>query len=331
MGASNAKTRLATADARLLPNWRPGAARLAILEFVERVCDPRSPEFVPVSQRIAVFENDGTLFPESPFPVQVLFALDHIERLARQTVSLRETQPYKAFLHQDLKTIANFSRWQSLVSTLALEAGSDAEELSSAVSAWFEERIHPFLGRPYHRCAYVAQLELIALLRRKRFKTFIVTAGGADFLRCISGRLYGIEPDRVIGSALKAEVAEVAQRLAVLQRVEIGNFNDRESKVVNIRARIGQRPIFAFGGSDGDLSMLRYTREGRGARLALLLRHDDPHRESTHGEALGRLPPAALFDEARSLGLHVVSIREDWGTVFGGAADTSQSNQKEQS
>jgi phosphoserine phosphatase len=303
-------------DEGVLPSWNDGSIRTAIVDFVTKVTKQGSADFVPPPERIAVFDNDGTLWAEWPLFVQIYFALDRLGELANADPSMRDKQPYKAFLEHDLKTIANFSRKDALLPAMATHAGVTEEDFAVTVDRWFASAKHPKLGRAFTDCAYRPQRELLDYLRANGFKTFIVTGGGVDFVRRIAGQLYGVPPEQVVGSSLKAHFETFGGTVTVRKLAEIGSFDDREEKVVNIVLHIGRRPIFAFGNSDGDLAMLRYTLAGEGARLGMLLHHDDAEREFAYDRAFRVSPLGEALDQAAALGIQVVGMKENWKTIF---------------
>ncbi len=299
-----------------LPSWNEGAAKMAILDFIARITDAQGPDYVPVKERIAVFDNDGTLWCEYPLPPQVYFVLDQLSKLAQLNPELRRAQPYKAFLERDLKTIASFSKHDALLPAFATHAGMATDELDAAVHAWFETAVHPARRRSFTQCTYRPQLELLEHLRGYGFKSFIVTGGGVEFVRVVCQRLYGIAPERVIGSSTKAQLDLTGGHALLRKLPDLNSFNDRDEKAVNIGLHIGRRPILAFGNSDGDLAMLRYTLAGTGARLGLLLHHDDGDREFTYDRSFRVSPLSDGLDRYHIYGIRLVSMRGDWRRVF---------------
>jgi phosphoglycolate phosphatase-like HAD superfamily hydrolase len=298
-----------------LASWHDGAARRAIVEFVGRVTDPASPDFVPEPGRIAVFDHDGTLWSESPAYFQLLFALDRVRAMAADRPEWRETEPFASLLRGDLASAAKGGERAVLEIVTATHAGLTAEEFDALVRAWIEAARHPTLGRPYRDLRYRPMLELLAYLGERGFATYIVSGGGADFIRPWAEEAYGIPPERVVGSTIGLRY-EVRGGLPVLVRLpEIDFIDDGPGKPVGIHRRIGRRPILAAGNSDGDLAMLEWTAAGPGPSLCLLVRHDDAAREWAYDRAskVGRLDRA--LDEASSRGWTVVSMREDWRSV----------------
>lgn len=299
-----------------LSGWNIGPVKSAILSFVDKVALPGSAEFVPAADRIAVFDNDGTLWCEQPMPVQGFFLSDRVKHLALKDPSLKERQPFKAFIEGDHKTLHEFGKRGLQELMFATHAGMTEREFSTIAQGWFASAKHPQLGTLFSQLTYGPQIELVSYLRDNGFKIHIVSGGGVDFIRAFAADAYGVPPERVIGSSakLKAEVRD--GRIDLLKIAELGSFDDREAKVENIGLHIGRRPILAFGNSDGDLAMLRYTKEGRGPRLALLLHHDDPEREFAYDRAFKISPLAEALDHADEYGITCVSMRRDWNGVF---------------
>src|SRR3954447_26302757 len=299
-----------------LPSWNEGAARSALLRFVAAVCDPASPQFLPPPQRIAVFAHDGTLACEFPLPLQALFIGARLEQLAAQRPSLRERHPFSAFLGEDLPRVHGLG-WRGILQLgMVLHSGVALEEFADRAAAWLATAPHPWLARGVLSCVYQPQLELLGLLQLHEFTVFIVTASESAFVRVLAGRAYGIAADRVIGTCARMKLEGVAGGADLVRLAEEGRGNEREEKVRSIAMHIGRRPVLAFGNADRDLPMLHYVAAGSGPRLALLLRHDDPVREFAydHGFALNPLDEA--LERAGEIGLDVVSMRQDWHSVF---------------
>ncbi|MFC4314087.1 HAD family hydrolase [Steroidobacter flavus] len=299
-----------------LQSWNDGPVKASIVEFVARVTNRGSSDHVPPAERIAVFDNDGTLWCEQPLQVQVFFALDRMKHLARKDPSLAQRQPFKAFLEHDLKTIASLGKRGAFEFAFMTHAGISEEGFDALAHAWLEEALHPKLGRLFKRCVFQPQIELMNYLRDNGFKTFIVSGGGIDLIRAVSEEAYSIPREQVIGSSLKTRVDTQNGILTLIKLSELGTFDDREVKVENIGLHIGRRPIFAFGNSDGDLAMMRYTLAGPGSRLALLLHHDDAAREFAYDRDFKLSPLSEALDKAASYGVRVVSMKRDWGKVF---------------
>jgi phosphoserine phosphatase len=299
-----------------LASWRAGTVKSAIVEFVTAVTQIDGPDYVSPEERIAVFDNDGTLWSERPVQFQIYFALSRLEELARKNPSLWLHLPYKAFLEHDIKAIAALSKREALEPAFATHAGMTPREFTETVKAWLAEAKHPTLGRLFKECAYLPQLELLRYLRASGFSRYIVSGGGMDFLRAFAEDLYGVPAAQVIGSSVKTQF-EIKDGAAVLVKLpEINSFNDGEAKVENIQLHIGRRPILAFGNSDGDLAMMRYTMSGKGRRMALLLHHDDKEREFAYDRDFKLSPLAKALDNASRYGLSVVSMKRDWKRIY---------------
>ena len=300
----------------VLESWNDGTARSAILEFVARVTDERHGDYVPAAERVAVFDNDGTLWCEQPAQAQVFFLLDRVEQLAQRDPRLRDQQPFKAFLERDIKTVAKLGKQGILQVFFATHAGMSEEEFDAVARDWLGAARHPQLGRRFPDCAYLPQKELLALLRAHDFRTFIVSGGGLDLIRAFCERTYGIAREQVIGSSVHTKF-EVHGDRAILRKTEaLNSFDDHEAKVENIGLHIGCSPLLAFGNSDGDLAMMRYTRLGKGLRLALLLHHDDAEREFAYDREFRLSPLNEALDKAGDYGFTVVSMKQDWNRVF---------------
>jgi len=305
-----------------LPSWNDGPAKKSIIDFVEKVTRPGSPDFVPVSERIATFDNDGTLWCEQPVPVQLFFVLDRVKALAPQHPEWQTQEQFASILKGDLKTAMAGGERGLMELVMATHAGMTTVEFEQIVKDWIATAKLPKTGKLYTEMTYQPMLELLAYLRANGFKTFIVSGGGIEFMRPWAERVYGIPPEQVIGSSVKTKF-EMREGGPVLVRLPEVNFiDDKGGKPVGINQHIGRRPLMAFGNSDGDRQMLEYTQSGGGVRFELLVLHDDAAREYAYGPALG-LPDSklaaftqALYDEAKKGGWTVVSIKGDWKQVF---------------
>jgi phosphoglycolate phosphatase-like HAD superfamily hydrolase len=307
----------AAAEGDPLPSWRDRATKRAIREFVAAVTAPGGPDHVPVPERVAVFDNDGTLWIEQPLYVQLAFALDRIRALAPADPGWRERQPFKSVLDGDAAATLAGGEKAILELVMASHAGVTTEDFAQIVRDWLATARHPRFLRPHTRLVYQPMLELLVFLRANGFKTFIVSGGGVDFVRPWSEEAYGIPPEQVVGSSIKAafELREGAPVLVKLPELEF--IDDRAGKPVGIHRFIGRRPIAAFGNSDGDLEMLRWTTQGtRSRRLGVIVHHDDAEREYAYDRAspVGRLDKA--LDAAPEAGWTVVSMRDDWRRIF---------------
>jgi hypothetical protein len=316
---------LATTFARAadpLPSWNDGAAKQSIVTFVEKVTKPGSPDFVPVPERIAVFDNDGTLWCEQPLPTQLYFVLDRVKALAPQHPEWKDKEPFASLLKGDMKGVAAGGERGLVELVMATHAGMTTVEFEKIVTDWITTAKHPKTGKLYTEMVYQPMLEVLAYLRANGFKTFIVSGGGIEFMRPWAERVYGVPPEQVVGSSIKTQF-ELRDGKPVLVRLPEVNFiDDKGGKPVGINQHIGRVPVMAFGNSTGDQQMLEYTQAGSGARFELLVLHDDAAREYAYGPArglpdvkLGAFTPA-LDDEARKSGWTVVSMKNDWKQVF---------------
>ncbi len=299
-----------------LPSWNDTAPKRAIVAFVERVTRPGSAAFVPPPERIATFDNDGTLWAEQPVYVQLLFAIDRVKALATQYPEWRTQQPFAAVLEGDMARLGSFSERELAELVAATHAGMTTDEFSATVGDWIATARHPTTGKPYTQMVYQPMLELLAYLRSNGFKTFIVSGGGIEFMRPWTESVYGIPPEQVIGSSgeLKLELRDGAP---VLRKLPATDFvDDKDGKPIGIQQHIGRRPVMAFGNSDGDLQMLQWTAAGAGPRFALLVHHTDADREWAYDRDshVGRLDTA--WDEAIAKGWTLVSMKDDWATLF---------------
>lgn len=300
-----------------LPSWRPGPVREALAAFVGALTTRDSPDYLPPTERIAVFDNDGTLWCEQPIQVQGLFCQARLKDLAAADPSLHDRQPFKALLQHDLKAIHALGKQNLLEVVVMCHAGMSVPAFQQQALSWLALASNPILVRRCIDLIYQPQRELIAYLEAHDFRVFIVTASGVDFVRSFAEALYGIPPQRVIGSSVKTELRPgPAGQMEIYKRSELQSFNDREEKVANIGLHIGRRPVLAFGNSDGDLAMMRYTLAGPGRRLALLLHHDDADREIAYDRDFRLSPLIEALDQADEYGFTVVSMTHDWAKVF---------------
>ena len=299
-----------------LPSWNDGASKRALLDFVGRVTREGGPEFVPPAERIATFDNDGTLWSEKPVPFQAFFAFDRVKALAPQHPEWKTREPFASLLKGDMAGVAASGEKGVMSIMAATHTGMTTDEFASAAEEWISTATHPTTKRPYTAMVYQPMLEVLAYLRANAFKTFIVSGGGVEFMRVWAERVYGIPPEQVIGSAgkLKLETRDNAPVLVKLPEVDL--IDDKEMKPVAIQSRIGRRPIAAFGNSDGDLQMLQWAAAGSGARFALFVHHDDAYREFAYDRTDKLQQFNRGWDEAVARGWTVVSMKNDWNTVF---------------
>jgi len=304
------------AQADPLPSWNDGAAKARIVGFVQAVTTEGSKDYVPPADRIAVFDNDGTLWAEQPAYFQLLFAIDRVRALAPKHPEWKTKQPFKAVLDGDMKTLAAAGEKGVLELVMATHAGMTTDEFAAVVRDWLATARHPKLGRPYTDLVYRPMLEVLAYLRANGFKTYIVSGGGIEFVRVFSEARYGIPPEQVVGSSVKTKYEVRDGKPVIVRLPEIDFIDDKAGKPVGIHKFIGKRPIAAFGNSDGDFEMLEYTNAGRGARLAMIVHHDDADREYAYDRksGVGRLDRG--LDEAGKRGWTVISMKDDWRQVF---------------
>jgi phosphoserine phosphatase len=299
-----------------LPSWNDTAPKKAIIAFVEKVTNEGSPDFVAVPERIAVFDNDGTLWGEQPMYVQLRFALDRVKALAPRHPEWRRKDPFKKLLSTPREKSVPVNEQELLDIMIATHAGMTTEEFGKTVSDWIATARHPETGKLYTEMVYQPMLELLAYLRATGFKTFIVSGGGIEFMRPWTERVYGIPPEQVVGTSggLRFEMRGGSPVLVKLPTVVLND--DKDGKPVGIQRHIGRRPIMAFGNSDGDLPMLQWTAAGPGPRFCLYVHHTDAAREWAYDRQshIGKLDKG--LDEAKAKGWTVVSMKDDWATVF---------------
>jgi hypothetical protein len=300
-----------------LPSWNAGATKKSITDFVAKVTTAGSPDFVPVPERIATFDNDGTLWCEQPLYVQLFFALDRVKALAPQHPEWKTNEPFASLLKGDVKAALAGGERSLLEIMEATHTGMTTEEFDKTVKDWIATAKNPVLKRPYTECVYQPMLELMAYLRANGFKTFIVSGGGIEFMRPWTEQVYGVPPEQVIGSSgkLKYEIRDGKPVLVKLP--EISFIDDKDGKPLGIQEHIGRRPICAFGNSDGDREMLEWTGAGGGARLMMLVHHDDAVREFKYGaeSKIGTFSDA-LMAEANAKNWNVISMKDDWKQIF---------------
>ncbi len=305
-----------------LPSWNDTATKHAIITFVEKVTTSDSPDFVPSPDRIATFDNDGTLWTEHPMYTQMAFAIDRIKMLAPQHPDWQSKQPFKAVLDNDLPALAASGENGILELVMASHAGMTTAEFEQIVTNWFAKARHPRFKRRYTELAYQPMLELLTFLRAHEFKTFIVSGGGVEFMRPMTESVYGIPPEQVVGSTIKTRYDIQHGKPVLLRLPQIDFVDDKAGKPIGINKFIGRRPIAAFGNSTGDREMLEWTGAGADARLMMLVFHDDAQREYAYGPARG-LPdtkfgtfPESLMKEATDKGWIVISMKNDWARIF---------------
>jgi haloacid dehalogenase-like hydrolase len=299
-----------------LPSWNDVASKKAIVDFVAKVTKEGGADFVPVAERVATFDNDGTLWCEHPMYTQLVFALDRVKALAPQHPEWKDKQPFKAVLDGDLKALAESGERGLVELGMASHAGMTTEEFEKIVKDWLATAKHPRFKRPYTECVYQPMLELLAYLRANGFKTFIVSGGGVEFMRPFTDKVYGVPPEQVVGSSIKTKY-ELRDGKPVLMRLPDINFiDDKTGKPIGINSHIGRRPVMAFGNSDGDFEMLEWTTSGPGPRFGLIVHHTDAEREYAYDRKahFGKLDKG--LDEAPKRGWVVVDMKNDWKTIF---------------
>jgi hypothetical protein len=306
----------AATSANPLPSWNEGATKQSILDFVATVTREGSPDFMPPAERIATFDNDGTLWVEHPMYTQLVFVLDRVKALAPQHPEWKDTQPFKAALEGDMKTLAASGEHGLLELVMATHPGMTANEFQKIVVDWIATARHPRFKRLYTDLAYLPMLELLAYLRANAFKTFIVSGGGIEFMRPWTESVYGVPPEQVVGSSIKTKFQMRDGRPELFRLGEINFIDDNVGKPVGINEYIGRRPIAAFGNSDGDLEMLQWTTMAGGRRLGLIVHHTDADREYAYDRdtSFGRLGKA--LDAAALNKWTVVDMKNDWKRIF---------------
>jgi len=299
-----------------LPSWTDGASKARIVSFVEGVTDPTSKDYVPPAERIAVFDNDGTLWSEQPMYFQLAFILDRVKALAPQHPEWQTQEPFKSVLAGDMAGVAAAGEHGLLELMAATHAGMTSEEFAGTVSSWLATARHLRFKQPYTELTYAPMKELLAYLRANGFKTFIVSGGGVEFVRVFSERVYGVPPEQVVGSSIRTKYEVRDGKPTIVRLPEMEFIDDKAGKPVGINRYIGRRPILAFGNSDGDFEMLEYTTSGAGPRLGVLVHHDDGEREYAYDRksSIGRLDRG--LDEAAKRGWLVVSMKADWRAVY---------------
>jgi len=299
-----------------LPSWNDGQTKQTIVQFVEEVTTQDGPKFVHPAERIAVFDNDGTLWAEQPMYFQLAFALDRVKAQAPQHPEWKDQEPFKSVLADDLAGVAAGGKKGLLALVAATHGGMTSEEFEKTVRDWVATAKHPRFKRPYTDLVYQPMLELLAYLRANDFKTYIVSGGGIEFVRTFAEPVYGVPPEQVIGSSVKTRY-EVRDGRPVIARLgEIDFIDDKAGKPVGIHKFIGRRPLMAFGNSDGDFEMLEWTTSGTGPRFGLIIHHDDALREWAYDREshVGRLKRG--LEEGPQRGWVIASIQRDWKVVF---------------
>lgn len=308
---------LATAQlADPLSSWNDGTAKQSIIEFVAKVTKQGSPDFVPPAERIAVFDNDGSLWSEMPMYFQLFFAIDRVKALASEHPEWKDKEPFASLLKGDVKAALAGGEHAILEIVMATHAGMTTAEFEQIVKDWIATARHPTTKRAFTEMVYQPMLEVLAYLRANGFKTFIVSGGGIEFMRPWAETVYGVPPEQVVGSSIKTKFEMRDGKPVLLRMPELNFVDDKEGKPVGINQHIGRRPIAAFGNSDGDLQMLQWTTAGPGQRFALYVHHTDSDREWAYDRisSVGRLDKG--LDEAQAKGWTVVDLKRDWKVIY---------------
>lgn len=299
-----------------LPSWNEGATKQTIIQFVKKVTAKNSPDFVPTHERIAVFDNDGTLWVEHPMYVQLAFALDRVKQLASQHPEWKTKQPFKAVLEGDMKMLEKLGEKGLIEIMMTTHAGMTNAEFEAIVQKWLASARHPKFDLPYTELIYQPMVELLEYLRANDFKTFIVSGGGIEFMRPWTQKTYGVPPYQVVGSSIKLKYELKDGKPMMLRLPEVNFVDDKEGKPIGIENAIGLQPIAAFGNSDGDYQMLAWTTAGKGPRLAMIVHHDDAAREYAYDKdtAFGKLDKA--LTDAKNHGWVIIQMKNDWKKIF---------------
>jgi hypothetical protein len=306
----------AATAADFLPSWNDGNVKQSIVAFVEKVTNEGGPDFVPARERIAAFDNDGTLWCEQPMYFQMIFAFDRIKSTATDHPEWKDEPPYKFVLSGDMKAFGATGQKGLLDVIATTHAGMTVDDFHKTVRDWMRAARHPRFDRPYNQCIYQPMHELLVYLRANKFKTFIVSGGGIEFMRPWVPKAYGIPPQQVVGSSGVVEYELRDDQPVLMKKAKVDFIDDGPGKPVGINRFIGRRPIMAFGNSDGDYEMLRWTTAGSGPRFGLIVHHTDAQREYAYDypSRVGQLKRA--LDEAPQRGWVVVDMKNDWKTIF---------------
>lgn len=299
-----------------LPSWNEGTVKQKLIDFVTRTTKEGGADFVPAQERIAVFDNDGTLWNEQPMYVQLAFVLDRVKVLAQAHPDWKEKDPYKSALASDFAGLAKNGEKGLVELVMATHAGMTTDEFADIVRNWLATARHPKFGRPYTECIYQPMLEVLVYLRANGYKTYIVSGGGVEMIRVFSEKVYGVPPEQVVGSCIKVKYEMKDGKPVLVRLPEVDFIDDKAGKPVGINKFIGRRPTMAFGNSDGDFEMLEYTTAGAGPRLGLIVHHTDGEREYAYDRTshMGKLDRG--LDEASKRGWLLASMRTDWKRVF---------------
>ncbi|WP_133554206.1 HAD family hydrolase [Algoriphagus boseongensis] len=299
-----------------LPSWQEGSSKSSILDFVAKTTDPQNPDFIPEAERIAVFDNDGTLWGEQPFYYQLAYAIDYVKKEGPNHPEWGKSPVLKSAMEGDLKGILSKGEHGIIEVVMASHSGMTEDQFKSNVKEWLNSSKHPETGRPYNQMIYQPMLELLEYLRANGYKTFIVSGGGIDFLRVWAEEAYGIPPYQVMGSSIKAKYEEVDGEMQIVKIPELNFIDDKAGKPVGIHQQIGMKPVIAVGNSDGDFEMIQYATEAGGPRLGIYIHHTDSVREYAYDSlsSIGNLKRGLI--EAPTRGWVVVDMAKDWSTIY---------------
>lgn len=314
--ASDSRKAVKDAIVDPLPSWNTGATKSSIVDFVGRVTKEGGPDYVPAADRIATFDNDGTLWVERPIYTELIFTNDRVEQLAAQHPEWKKKQPFAAVLNHDMKALAASGEKGVVQLLMVTHTGMTTEQFDQTVTDWIAQAQHPRFKRPFTQCIYQPMVEVLNYLRANGFKTYIVSGGEQEFMRPWTEKAYGIPREQVIGTSFKTEFTTKDGVPVIMRLPQLDSLDDGPGKPVNIGKFIGKRPIAAFGNSDGDQQMLEFTAAGSGARLAVLVHHTDGEREYSYDREskIGKLDKA--LDEAREKTWTVIDMKSDWKNVF---------------
>lgn len=309
-------TTAASAATDPLPSWNDTATKQQMMQFVEQTTDSSSAQFVPASERIATFDNDGTLWAEQPAYFQLFYAIDRVKALADKHPEWKTEEPFASILKGDMEGVKKSGMEGLMKLVMVTHANMTTEQFSQSVEQWMQTAKHPVTNKPFTDMVYQPMLELLNYLRSNGYKTYIVSGGGVEFMRSWAPQVYGIPPEQILGSSIKTEYKLIDGKPAITRLPEIDFIDDKEGKPVNIQKIIGRRPVIAFGNSDGDLAMLQWTKAGSGPRMSLLLHHTDAEREWAYDKesSIGHLDKALSVAEKEQW--IVVDMKRDWKQVF---------------
>jgi phosphoserine phosphatase len=312
---------VATATQQPLPSWHNTKSKKRIMAFVKEVTNPNSAKFVNKNKRIATFDNDGTLWVEQPIYTQLLFAIERIYALAPQNPEWHSKEPFATLLKGDVPGALSITKTAVNDIVMASNTGMDNQTYSDLVTQWIKKAKHPVTQQPFTNMVYQPMLELIRFLQANGFKTYIVSGGGIEFIRAWSESVYGIVPEQVIGSTVKRTYEMQKNKMVIVRHPEMDFYNNKSNKVIAINTHIGRRPIAAFGNSDGDMQMLEYVSNGKGARLSMLIHHTDKKREWAYdrNSEIGTLDQG--LDKAAANNWQIVDMQKDWKVIYPDSKD----------